>query len=196
MKYGEWREIPSLPNYEASCDGNIRQKASKRLLKTHLQGNGYLGVHCLKDGKDKSFYVHRLVCEAFNGEPKGRVCNHKDYNRTNNRADNLEWVSIWENVQYSRHRMVGVCHRTNAGATGEKYINKTRNSYRIVITRKGRQSTYGRFPTLEEAIKERDSICKALSIKVTSVPCAENSQPIHTTSSTEQACGKYQNSMA
>lgn len=196
MKYGEWREIPSLPLYEASCDGNIRQKASKRLLKTHLQGNGYMGVHCLKDGKDKIFYVHRLVCEAFNGLPNGRVVNHKDYNRTNNRADNLEWVSIWENVQYSKERMKGIPHRTKAGATGEKYINKNGNTYRIVISRSGKQTNYGRYTTLEEAIIERNKVCEALSIKVTGVPCAEGSQRIHTTSSTEQACGQYQNSMA
>lgn len=48
--------------------------------------------------------VHRLVAMAFvyNDDPKRKVeVNHKDFDRTNANADNLEWVTHKENVRYS-----------------------------------------------------------------------------------------------
>jgi hypothetical protein len=43
--------------------------------------------------------VHKLVCLAFHGNPiaKTMVVNHKDSNRSNNRPDNLEWVTQSQN---------------------------------------------------------------------------------------------------
>ena len=50
----------------------------------------------------KNFYVHRLVAFAFHGPPSSSdlVVNHIDGNRTNNRADNLEYVTQSENIQH------------------------------------------------------------------------------------------------
>lgn len=66
-------------------------------------GTGYLIVG-LKgtDRKRKNHYVHRLVADAFlpNDEKKEQV-NHLDRNRSNNRVDNLEWVTCSENIIYS-----------------------------------------------------------------------------------------------
>lgn len=44
--------------------------------------------------------VHRIVAFAFLGEPKekGYVVDHIDTNRHNNRADNLRWVTKFENI--------------------------------------------------------------------------------------------------
>lgn len=48
--------------------------------------------------KSKSFYVHRLVLEAFVGEcPEGFECDHIDRNRSNNCLQNLRWITIFEN---------------------------------------------------------------------------------------------------
>lgn len=46
--------------------------------------------------------VHRYVAHAWvNGYFKGAEVNHKDFDRTNNNAENLEWVSHSDNIQYS-----------------------------------------------------------------------------------------------
>lgn len=46
----------------------------------------------------KRYRVHRLVLETFIGEcPKGFECDHKDRNRSNNRVENLRWVSHIDN---------------------------------------------------------------------------------------------------
>lgn len=54
--------------------------------------NKYPKVNLYRDGKAKTFNVHRLVMEAFVGPcPEGMECAHKDGNKANCRADNLEW---------------------------------------------------------------------------------------------------------
>jgi len=45
-----------------------------------------------------TLYVHRLVALAFHGQPaEGQRAHHKDGNKLNNQASNLEWVTAGEN---------------------------------------------------------------------------------------------------
>jgi hypothetical protein len=48
--------------------------------------------------------VHRLVARAFvSGKTKERYCvNHKDGDKRNNKAENLEWVTQLENLMHAR----------------------------------------------------------------------------------------------
>jgi hypothetical protein len=69
-------------------------------------GNPHFGVWNKRDArflvvhKGKSHKVHRLVCEAFHGEPNmdTPVCMHIDENSANNRAENLRWATQKENL--------------------------------------------------------------------------------------------------
>lgn len=50
----------------------------------------------------KNIYLHRLVAEHFVPNPDGKPnVNHKDGDKHNNAADNLEWVTHQENVDHS-----------------------------------------------------------------------------------------------
>ena len=62
----------------------------------------YKSVTATVDGKQKHYYVHRLMAEAFipNTENKPQV-NHIDGNPLNNNIDNLEWVTASENIQHA-----------------------------------------------------------------------------------------------
>ena len=66
----EWRVIPSCPDYEASADGQIRRRPAGRPLAQH-PGNkyGHLKAALWIGGRVQQRWVHRLVCEAFHGEP-------------------------------------------------------------------------------------------------------------------------------
>jgi hypothetical protein len=62
-----------------------------QVIKTFKGRNGYIGTVLKYQRKQKNFMVHRLVAMAFvQGYFEGADVNHKDCNRQNNRADNLE----------------------------------------------------------------------------------------------------------
>lgn len=85
--------------------GNIKRdfKDEQTMVKpVVLNGYHYVQIPIGYLWKVKS--VHRIVAEAFIDNPDGYpVVNHKDGNRLNNRADNLEWLR----VKYSRSRGTG-----------------------------------------------------------------------------------------
>lgn len=64
-------------------------------------GAGYKSYPLVKESKLKVSYIHRLVAQAFipNPENKSQV-HHIDHDRSNNRVDNLEWVTPSENICY------------------------------------------------------------------------------------------------
>jgi hypothetical protein len=63
---------------------------------------GYPTVCLHADGAQKTMLRHRLIAEALHGPcPYGREVNHKDGDKTNNRADNLEYVTRRQNMQHA-----------------------------------------------------------------------------------------------
>lgn len=151
-----WKPIKGYEGlYEVSNYGNVKSLFnSEKILHPTDNGSGYLTINLRKDGKRKSFYIHRLVASAFVGNPNNvNVVNHLDFNKFNNRASNLEWVTQKENVRYSRHRMRHPKSITNSN-TGERYISERNGRYRITIQRK----EYSSCATLSEAIRKRDQI--------------------------------------
>ena len=76
-----WKKIKWYENYEVSNFGNVRNNNFHRQnftkeVKKNLKPNGYLRVVLSKNSKTKSFYVHRLVAEAFieNKKNKKYIC--------------------------------------------------------------------------------------------------------------------------
>ena len=63
---------------------------------------GYLRVALTRDGHTKFCYIHRLVAEAYIPNPIDKpMVNHIDGIKTNNREENLEWVSGQENRDHA-----------------------------------------------------------------------------------------------
>lgn len=112
-----WKDIPGYEGiYQASGQGRIkrikRYRNTPGVLSAHVAKSGYVMLSLWKNNKGLSHYVHRLVCAAFHGAPApGLWCNHKDGNRLNNCADNLEWMTPLEN---ERHAIANL-GKSNAG---------------------------------------------------------------------------------
>jgi hypothetical protein len=99
-----WKAIPGYEGlYEVSDQGRVRN-AKKHVLAPNQMVNGYLCVHLYANGKHTRSpkTIHRLVAKVFlpNGKDDQEV-NHKNFNRHDNRAENLEWVTSRENVWHS-----------------------------------------------------------------------------------------------
>ena len=101
----QWRRCQApLVRYEVSSLGRIRHARRKQPLQLIDQGKGYLKFEAIIKGKKKTFKVHRQVALSFcEGWREGLQVNHKDGDKYNNRAENLEWVSASENVRHDRY---------------------------------------------------------------------------------------------
>ena len=70
----------------------------EKVLRQRMGTSGYLCVNLHHDGKQVTEMIHRLVALHFcKGYADGMTVNHIDEVKTNNRADNLEWVTQKEN---------------------------------------------------------------------------------------------------
>lgn len=92
-------------DYAIDEDGNIYsgKKYYKGLRLSPRNRNGYLAVTLRKDGKAKSFNIHRLMAIVFlphNENLADLHVNHIDGNKKNNKLGNLEWSSPKENAQH------------------------------------------------------------------------------------------------
>ena len=96
----EVRPVFGFADYDVSETGVVYSwKSGERVaLKQRVDIDGYKTVGLYEDGKCKRFKVHRIVAEAFLDKVEGNGCvNHKDGNKWNNAANNLEWCSRSEN---------------------------------------------------------------------------------------------------
>ena len=126
-----WKPVKGFEGfYEISNTGRVKSlerisrrnnkpyKKKEKILTPIPMGN-YLGIQLAINKKHKKRYIHRLVADAF-VEPKSDIVNHKDGNKHNNNANNLEWVTNSENISHA-------------------YDNKLNNNY-------GENSHYCKYP--------------------------------------------------
>ena len=168
--------IPDFPDYFINKNGSVLSyKKSKEgiLLKTQLRYDGYYQV-CLndKDKKQKNMKIHRLLALTFIDNDNNFKCvDHIDRDKTNNKLENLRWVTHATNTQNSTRR--------KNNKQGHKhirlYVNKKKNGkeypyYIVEIERNGTRCNRKRhikiFKKLEDAIKYRNEYLTALGEEI------------------------------
>ena len=93
-------QVRSMDRDVAYSDGTIHHHKS-RILKGSPNQQGYLQVNLQRDRQVKHISIHKLVALHFvYGYAEGLQVNHKDENKWNNRADNLEWCTGIYNQNY------------------------------------------------------------------------------------------------
>ncbi len=107
-----WKPVVGYEGlYEVSSLGNV--KGVDRILSNghcwngkRLKGgkfsNGYDFVCLRKNGVARNELVHRLVAQSFIPNPIDcKVVNHIDGDKSNNRLENLEWITHSENQEHA-----------------------------------------------------------------------------------------------
>jgi hypothetical protein len=153
-------EFKAIENYDylISNHGNVKSNITGIILKPGFnKATGYYYVSLSKNGKSKTFTVHRLVANAFipNPENKQQV-DHIDNCRINNNINNLRWCTSEQNQS---NKGLSKANKTKVKGV---YFDKNRNVWRAEIQHNGKKSHLGVFRNLEDAFNARQEAAKEL----------------------------------
>lgn len=127
--------ISDFPSYLVSDEGDVFSadynhtgEMRKLAPKTSGKPNDYLRIGLFKNRVRHYLLIHRLVAEAFIPNPDGLPeVNHKNGDKTDNRVENLEWVTHSGNMLHSYKHLN---HKLPPGWKGK--FGKDHNSSRII----------------------------------------------------------------
>jgi hypothetical protein len=104
------------------AQNNARVHYKGKVLKPAINRDGYQQVVLSRDNKMKSFFVHRLVGQAFllNPDDKGTI-NHKDGVKSNCYVDNLEWATKSEQTIHALVNNLRTMPDVWGGVTGSDH---------------------------------------------------------------------------
>jgi len=97
-----WKEVEgSNGKYKVSNTGKVWSNISNREIGTNPDKHGYHTVSVIYKGKKNYIGIHRLIGFHFlENYEEGNEINHKDANKSNNNASNLEWVTHQQNMTH------------------------------------------------------------------------------------------------
>lgn len=136
-----WKDIPGYEGfYQASNEGEIKSLSRivkhnlggdkilrERILKGYVNKYGYRRVELSKYGISKQYSEHRLIALTFLGESDLTV-NHIDGNKLNNKIDNLEYLSLEDNIKHAVS--IGLI-KNNSNIHRMEIIKDYQNGYRL-----------------------------------------------------------------
>ena len=115
--------------------GNYR-KVHERIRTPNVM-KGYYCTALIKDGNKKVFRIHRMVAEHFIGKCPSDVhqVNHINGDKSDNRVENLEWVTPAENT----------AHAFEHGLRPKQPTDETRHKMAIATTKRWEDEKYRDF---------------------------------------------------
>ena len=145
-------EVQGYPNYLIYEDGKIFSKYKNNFIKPHINSEGYYHKNLYKNNNRKNHSIHRLIAIHYIPNPENkREVDHINRDRSDNRIENLRWVTHSENMQNKGIRI--------DNTSGVKYISyNTRTDrwvFRKIINGK---LTCKYFKTKEEAIEFKNQL--------------------------------------
>lgn len=140
------------------CDGKTREGT---IIKSFPDAFGYVRVCLYANGRGRKFMVHRLVAKAFVDNPNGyQILNHKDEDKSNNQATNLEWCTQKYNINYGTRTIRASGENTKNHKLSHSDVAYIRNNY------KPKDKVFGQIPlarkygvavsTIERVIRKKN----------------------------------------
>lgn len=104
IEFDGWDQLDNhLEHIRVSRDGKVFNKLTCNILKPTKMKKGHLQVSVSKNGIVKKYLVHRIIAKAFINNPDNKPCvNHMNGNPSDNRVENLEWCTDYENKQHAK----------------------------------------------------------------------------------------------
>lgn len=91
--------VRSLNHFRENRQGGYEQKGRIRKI---YNSKTYSYIRLSKNGKTKTYTIHKLVANVFLEKVKGKkYINHIDGNKHNNKINNLEWCTSSENQKHA-----------------------------------------------------------------------------------------------
>ena len=128
-----WKTCKYCGDYEVSNYGRVKslKRGKTKLLSLSKTQDGYVKCSLYYNNSAHCFRVNRLVAEHFIENPNNKpTVNHIDGNKENNRADNLEWATLSEQMKHAysnglKQPMSGLNnYRSKLTADDVRYIRK------------------------------------------------------------------------
>ena len=142
----DWKYIEGYgKDYKIFRNGDVISCKYKKekILKSRNDGNGYLQVGLYKNKKEKLFRIHRLIALHFIDNPEDYECvDHINGNRTDNRIENLRWVTKSDNTRNGKNW---------GGCMKGVYFNKKNNKFHAQIYIDNKKKHLGYFDDELEA---------------------------------------------
>jgi hypothetical protein len=141
----EYRLCVDCNGYSVSNLGNVRNDAKNKILKqSNCNGYKIVGINGTTIG------VHRLIANAFIDNPTNKLfVDHINNNRSDNRIENLRWVTSKENMFN-----MSLSKRNKSGSKGV-YWDNSRQKWQVHITIDNVNTHLGRYTNIEDAIEVR-----------------------------------------
>lgn len=116
------------------CFGRAKTSFKEIIIKPTTNSRGYVTMLLWDDGKIKGTTVHRLVATHFipNNNALELTVNHKNGIKTDNRVENLEWLTRGDNVRHGLK--IGL--KKSFGRTGKKESKATEKKEKKVRGRR------------------------------------------------------------
>lgn len=160
-----WKTIPEFPGYLLSSEGKVYSEKSGKQLKCPKNGQGYPHCNLYVEGKASTKRVHKLMAEIFLQPAPGpkHVINHIDGDKTNNRIENLEWVTQKENIRHSFDN--GLQVSLKGEAHGSSKLTKEQVMY-IRENYKARDKEFGGVPLSKKFGVHKQTISDIIHYKI------------------------------